>query len=95
MYERKDISKKINTQFLNENPDVSGVASSKAARRDFIAKYKQMVAANKREAASLEKEIKAGKATPSDEKRLARLYEIIKNQTESIARETDRLSLGR
>ena len=95
MYERKDISKKINTQFLNDNPDVSRSASSKADKRAFIANYQRMVAANEREAARLEKEIKAGKATPSDEKRLARLYEIIKNQTESIARETDRLNLGR
>ena len=95
MYEKKDISKKINTQFLNENPDVAGVASFRAAKRSFITKYQQMLAANKREAASLEKEVKAGKATKNDEKRLARLYEIIKNQTESIARETDRLNIGR
>ena len=49
------------------------------------------MAANKKEAARLAKEVETGKASESDKKRLLKLQEIIKNQRESIVRETDRL----
>lgn len=91
MRERRGIPEKLSTQFLNENPDISYSYGWRATKRDYIQKVEAMLAVNKRDAAKLKREVKAGKASESDKKRLAKLYEIIKNQKETIARETDRL----
>lgn len=91
MRERRDIPEKLSTQFLNENPDISYSYGWKATKSAYIASIETKMVANKKEAARLAKEVEAGKASESDKKRLLKLQEIIKNQRESIIRETDRL----
>ena len=90
-FERKDIPEKLSTQFLNDNPDVSYSYGWRAKKSAYIASIETKMAANKKEAARLAKEVETGKASESDKKRLLKLQEIIKNQRESIVRETDRL----
>ena len=91
MRERRDIPEKLSMQFLNENPDISYSYGWKAKKSAYIASIETKMVANKKEAARLAKEVEAGKASESDKKRLLKLQEIIKNQRESIIRETDRL----